>query len=64
MLVLFCVPVTALACPVCFAGNGEESRTAFLTTTIFMTSLPLAMIGGVIWWLRRRLLQQDEAQSP
>jgi hypothetical protein len=24
----------------------------------------VAMIGGVVWWLRRRLLQRNEAQSP
>jgi hypothetical protein len=59
MLALFLVPVTAQACPVCFSGNGEENRAAFLFTTIFLTSLPLAMIGGVVWWLRRRLLETE-----
>ncbi len=46
-------PTVAGACPVCFDPR-EESRLAFLVTTIFMTVLPLLLIGcAVLWFLRR-----------
>lgn len=46
-------PVAALACPVCFVA-GEASRVAFLWTAIAMTLLPLAMVGGLVFWLWRQ----------
>jgi hypothetical protein len=48
----------ARACPSC-ASPLEENRQAFVDTTIFLTVLPLAMIGGFIWWLRRRARQVE-----
>jgi hypothetical protein len=50
----------ASACPSC-ASPLEENRQAFVDTTIFLTVVPLAMIGAFIWWLRRRLRQLEEA---
>lgn len=46
------------ACPSC-ASPLEENRQAFVDTTIFLTVVPLAMIGGFIWWLRRRVRQLE-----
>ena len=43
----------ARACPSC-ASPLEENRQAFVDTTIFLTLVPLIMIGGFIWWLRRK----------
>jgi len=47
-----------VACSVCFNGiNGDESRAAFMATTIFMSTLPLLFVGSVIggfWWRARR----------
>ena len=43
----------AEACPSC-ASPLEENRQAFVDTTIFLTVLPLLMIGGFVWWLRRK----------
>ncbi len=48
------LPGVALACPVCFASKNEANRVAFVGTTILMTSLPVAMIGGAIYWVARR----------
>jgi len=42
-----------LLCAVCFDPN-EGSRTAFIFATAFMTLMPLTMIGGALWYLRRR----------
>ena len=53
-VVALLLPRAALACSVCFSGP-DESRTAFLMTTVGMSALPLVLIGGVIWWLRRQV---------
>jgi hypothetical protein len=47
------VPSTSGACPVCFSGS-QRVRSAFYNTTVFMSLLPLGMIGGGLLWLRRR----------
>jgi hypothetical protein len=44
-------PGTAHACAVCGA-NGDQS--AFLGPTIFLSLLPLGLVGSGLWWLRRR----------
>ena len=50
----------AYACPSC-ASPLEENRQAFVDTTVFLTVVPLMMMGGFIWWLRRRIRAMDEA---
>ena len=47
----------ALACPVCFSAKDEAQREAFFDTTIFLTLLPLAMIGGIAYWIFQRSLR-------
>ncbi len=44
-------PEASDACAVCFSGR-DENRLAFTTTTVFLTALPLVMIGSVVGWLR------------
>jgi hypothetical protein len=51
-------PGIALACPVCFSGN-EANRTAYFLTFLLLTSLPLALIGGLVWYLRKRARELD-----
>jgi|KBSSwiStaDraftv2_1062776.scaffolds.fasta_scaffold458587_3 high-affinity Fe2+/Pb2+ permease len=48
-------PALALACPVCGGGGGESPRTqaAFFNTTVLLSLLPLGLIGGGVWWLKR-----------
>jgi hypothetical protein len=53
----------AQACPVCFSAKDEAQRQAFFDTTIFLTLLPLAMIGGVIYWVGRRSRQLEAEQG-
>jgi hypothetical protein len=43
----------AEACPVCILADPKTAGT-YLSTTLFMSVLPLAMIGGLIYWLKRR----------
>jgi hypothetical protein len=47
------LPDVAHACPVCFDPR-EENRIAFLATTVFMSLVPLGMVGGLGMWLRKR----------
>ena len=51
---LLLAPRLADACSVCTAGTEDENRLAFLLTTVFLSVLPLAAIGGGVFWLVRR----------
>lgn len=50
----------ALACTVCGGGGREESKTAFLITTALMSSVPLASIGGLVYFLHRRTTRDKD----
>jgi hypothetical protein len=52
-------PQISWACAVCSAGREDENRLAFILTTIFLTALPLSLVGGVVWWLRGRARQME-----
>lgn len=54
LLLALALPEAASACAACTGGQTEETRYAFLWTTGFLSVLPLGMLGGVVWWLRRR----------
>lgn len=56
-------PRLAQACAVCFSAS-DETRDAFLGTTVFMTVLPLLMVGGVVVWMWRRALRIERASLP
>jgi hypothetical protein len=54
-VVLALLPELARACAVCGAGvDDDQSRLAYLATTIGMSALPLALFGGFVLWLRQR----------
>lgn len=57
-------PALAWACPVCFSVKNEATRIAFLGTTVFLTALPLVLMGGVGVWLAKRVeeAERDHAQ--
>ena len=48
----------ALACAVCFSGR-DESRVAYLLTTIFMTSLPILALAAGIYWVVKKATSTD-----
>jgi len=60
VLVVAGIANSALACPSC-ASPLEENRQAFVDTTIFLTVVPLTLIGGMIWWIRRRIRAMENA---
>jgi hypothetical protein len=51
------LPEAALACPMCVSAQDEAVQTAFAVASLFMTAMPLGVIGGFVWWLRRRARQ-------
>lgn len=53
--VLVWTPRVAEACAVCSAGRDEENQTAFLVSTIFLSLLPLAALGTLVFVLWRRI---------
>lgn len=59
-LALALVALPALACPVCGVGQGE-SEWAYIAMTAVLSLLPLAMMGGVAFWLYRRARAHAQA---
>lgn len=58
------MPSVAAACPVCFSAQNEENRAAFVLMTVFLTLLPLGMLGLGLGWAWRRMQQQDQGAAP
>ena len=64
-MALLASPRLAVACSVC-QGGTSDNRIEFILTTALLTFLPLLLIGGIIYGLRRRYLslaQQDLAED-
>ncbi len=59
---LMLLPQSAWACSVCFSAK-EGTRMAFIVTTVFMSLLPLGLIGGLIFWLRSKAKSLAEAEA-
>jgi len=55
------VPDVALACPVCGPAGTEDTALAYLGMTLVLSGLPLAMIGGVGYWIYRQHAAADDA---
>lgn len=61
---LLALPSIAQACAVCFSGRSDEQREAFVNTTIFMTFLPLILLGFGIGWFVRRVRRLEDEGAP
>lgn len=46
-------PSSLLACSVCFTAK-EETLNAYYGTAIMLSILPVAMVGGLVFWVRHR----------
>jgi hypothetical protein len=63
-VLLALAPELAHACAVCGAGvDDDQSRTAYLLTTLSLSVLPLALFGGFLLYLRakHRIRSRDRA---
>jgi len=61
-VILFGILSRVEACPVCFQSGGEE-RWAFYVTTALLSVLPLLMVGGLVYFLKKRFRQMEEKQG-
>lgn len=64
-LVVLLLPKVVEACAVCSAGRDDENQTAFLISTIFLSLLPLAGLGTLVFviWRRLRRLELEAASA-
>ncbi len=64
MVVLFS-PAVSRACAVCTAGRDEENAFAFLMTTLFLSVMPLAALGTLIFllWRRTQKIERERAEA-
>ena len=53
-----------MACAVCKSAAEDSNRLAFILTTALLSFLPLLIVGCLVWWLRRRTRELDEAPIP
>lgn len=56
------LPAQVLACPVCSADKDDAARQAFFDTTVFLTLLPVAMFGAIVYWIVKRV-QANQASE-
>jgi hypothetical protein len=52
--IVVATPRLAAACAVCMGGVGGGTQRAFAIGSLFLSVLPLAVIGGAVVYLRRR----------
>jgi hypothetical protein len=57
-------PRVASACAVCSAGREDETRLAFLLTTILLSVLPPLAVGVTVWWIVRRARSLQSPRPP
>ena len=55
-------PRAGLACAVCLGSQSDLARKAFFSTTMLLTLLPFVLIGGLIWWVRRRAREIEDQE--
>ena len=58
LMVFLALAPIAGACPVCSSNRAAQSPSAsqaMLRTTAAMAVLPLGMLAGLVWWLRKNL---------
>jgi len=64
LLFVLAAPAVALACPVCGTSGMENNSWAYFAMTMVLSGLPLAMIGGVVFWVYRRASAADGQDAP
>lgn len=52
--IVVATPRIAAACAVCLGGTGGGTPQAFGIGVLTLSVLPLAMFGGIVFYLRRR----------
>ena len=56
---LMLAPAPAEACAVCGLSGTQDNAFAYVVMTWVLSGLPLAMIGGVAFWVYRRMAAHE-----
>lgn len=56
-------PGAAFACSVCVGAGSADTQSAYRAMTAFMTFTPIAIVGSVIYWIRRRFKALDAEEE-
>ncbi len=59
---VLCLASATHACPSCFASSKAQALQAYYASVVFMALLPFGLVAGVLFWLRKRLQQNEQAQ--
>jgi len=62
-LALMWAPDAAQACSVCIGTQSADTQIAYRAMTAFMTFTPMAIVGGVIYWIYRRFKALDAEEA-
>jgi hypothetical protein len=63
-VLLALAPELAHACAVCGAyADEDQSRLAYIATSIALSVLPLALFGGFLLWLRAKHRRQSRPNT-
>ena len=60
---LVAAPAAALACAVCGTSGPTDNSWAYFAMTMVLSGLPLCMIGGVVFWVSRRVSTDDSTTT-
>lgn len=63
LLLVLAAPVPALACPVCGLAGPGNNGWAYFAMTMMLSIVPLVFIGGVAYWVYRRISAADDASA-
>ena len=63
MAIVAAAPDAAHACSVCIGGQSADTTLAYRAMTAFMTFTPMAIVGGVVYWIHRRFKALDSADE-
>jgi hypothetical protein len=60
---LVAAPRLASGCSVCGGGANDQTQGGFLVGSLLLSILPLALIGGIALWIRRRVRQMADDEA-
>lgn len=60
---LLALPGAAAACPMCLAAPGGGTSQAFAIGSLFLSVIPLVVVGAAVWYLRRRARALREVED-
>jgi uncharacterized membrane protein YhhN len=62
VFLLLLAPSVSQACSQCLATRTRETKIAFIATTVFLSVMPLLLVGAIALWLRKRVREAEERQ--